>query len=97
MQHRVTGASPTQTPDSLCFYAWYPPLSALYTGICFYLIQITASLMGSGFQKGLKFLTESVRANHTLTSNLTLLACMENDGNRATFGRLKTIMFNDDR
>ena len=38
--HCVTGANPTHTPDPPCFYACYLPMSALYTGICFYLYSI---------------------------------------------------------
>ena len=46
---------------------------------------------------GAEILTESERANHTLTSNLTVFASMEHDGNKATLCQLKTIMFIDNQ
>ena len=38
--HCVTGANPTHSPDPPCFYAWYLPMSALYTGISFQMYSI---------------------------------------------------------
>ena len=48
--HCVTGARPTHPQGCASFYTWYPPMSPLYTGICFHWIPRVGSLMGSGSQ-----------------------------------------------
>ena len=65
---QIKGTTVTEQLDYLnsSLVSTYPPMSALYTGLCFHSIQLRASLMGLDFQQGVKILNRSHKSKHHL-------------------------------